>query len=81
MKITVIHWTKALLAAIITGSANSFLSALGISGANAVGIQIAQLDGRQLLSITVIGGLVGMAAYLKQSPVPPDDSTPTTITP
>jgi hypothetical protein len=67
-------WLKALLAALVTGSANSFMSALGISVGQAVGIHVTQLDLHQLGYVTLFGGIVGAAAYLKQSPVPPDDT-------
>jgi len=66
-------WLKGLVAAIVGGFANSFLSALGITGAQIIGIKIEQLSARQLLTTTVVGGLVGLALYLKQSPVPPSD--------
>jgi hypothetical protein len=67
------HWLKALAAAFITGAAGSLLSALGISGAQAMGLTIHQLDLQQLCFVTLFGGIVGAAAYLKQSPVPPDE--------
>ncbi len=66
-------WGKSLLAAVITGSSGAFLSALGITGADLIGIKVAQLDFKQLGVITICGGVVGLAAYLKQSPVPPDE--------
>src|SRR5271157_2318670 len=66
------HWIKALVAAAVTGASNAGLSVLGISGAQAVGIQINQLNGRQVLAAILSGGIVGALAYLKQSPVPPD---------
>lgn len=65
-------WLKGLGSAFITGLASSFLSALGISGANAMGIKIDQLVPRQLIIITIMGGAVGAASYLKQSPLPKD---------
>jgi hypothetical protein len=37
-----------------------------------VGINITQLNLKQLGVITLAGGVVGAAAYLKQSPVPPE---------
>ena len=55
------------------GLANSFLSALGITGAQIVGIHVAQLDIQQLSITTIMGGAVGLALYLKQSPVPPEE--------
>ena len=71
MNLTTEHWLKALAAAFITGAAGSLLSGLGISGAQAVGLPIQQLDLKQLGVVTLFGGIVGAAAYLKQSPVPP----------
>jgi hypothetical protein len=65
-------WAKALLAASITGASGSLLAALGISGAQAVGVSVMQLNLKQLTVMTLAGGVVGAAAYLKQSPVPPD---------
>lgn len=67
-------WSKALLAAVVTGVANSFLSALGISAGQALGIDIAKLDIKQLAFVSVLGGIVGCCAYLKQSPVPSDEA-------
>jgi hypothetical protein len=64
-------WFHGFGSAIITGLSTTFLSALGIEGAQTVGIQVASLEPGQLLSITLTGGLVGMAAYLRQSPLPP----------
>ena len=69
-------WLKGLVAAVVSGFANSFLSALGITGAQIVGIKVAQLDLDQLVTTTIVGGLVGLAFYLKQSPVPPGDPDP-----
>lgn len=66
------EWIKALVAAIVSGMANAFLAALGISGAQAVGVKMDQLSPKQLLDLTIMGGLIGMFMYLKQSPVPPD---------
>lgn len=64
-------WRHGLGAALITGFSTSFTSALGISGASAVGVPVTNLDAKQLGVITLVGGLVGMAAYLRQSPLPP----------
>jgi len=66
------NWWRGLASAAITGLATSFLSSLGISGAQIVGVQIDQLNLKQLAVVTVLGGLVGAAAYLKQSPLPPN---------
>lgn len=64
-------WLHGLGSAGIGGLATAFTSALGVQGAQLVGIDIATLDGGQLGIITLFGGLISMAAYLKQSPLPP----------
>jgi hypothetical protein len=67
-------WLHGLWSAIITGLSSSLLTALGISGANAVGVPVTQLDIKQLGLVTIFGGIVGMAAYLKQSPLPDSEA-------
>ncbi len=78
MRTSTIKWGKSLVAAVVSGSANAVLASLGIAGANAVGAQIPALDPKQLGTIAVSGAVVGLVAYLKQSPVPPDETTITT---
>ena len=68
------HWLKLLVAAIVTGCSNSFLSAVGVAGAQMVGVKIEMLSPKQLVVTTVMGGAIGLFAYLKQSPVPPDST-------
>lgn len=68
------HWLKLLIAAIVTGCSNSFLSAVGVAGAQMVGVQIENLSPKQLVVTTLMGGIIGLFAYLKQSPVPPDET-------
>ena len=65
-------WLKGAAAALVSGICTSFLNALGISGAQMIGVKIDQLKPGQLLATAIIGGLIGLAAYLKQSPVPPE---------
>ena len=65
-------WLKGCAAAVVGGVSNSFLSALGITGAQIIGVKIEQLNAKQLVITTIMGGLVGLALYLKQSPVPPE---------
>jgi hypothetical protein len=69
-------WAKGLLAAAIAGAANG-----AITGFAAVGIDPAhfnlQAGLRPTLAIAgvsaVMSGIIGVAAYLKQSPLPADD--------
>jgi hypothetical protein len=74
MRIKTEQWLKALTAAVVTGGCNAGLSVLGIAGAEALGVQVAQLNWRQLCAAVASGGIVGAMAYLKQSPVPPGDA-------
>jgi hypothetical protein len=72
-------WLRALIAAAITGASSSGLSALGIVGAQVIGIKVAQLDLKQLGTMCLAGGIVGVMSYLKQSPVPPESTGNTDI--
>jgi hypothetical protein len=66
------NWIRGLVSAVVTGGSSAALASLGISGANAVGVPVPQLDIKQLGAVVIGGGIVGMLAYLKQSPIPPD---------
>jgi len=68
------QWAKAIVAAAISGAASSFLASVGVGSANAVGLNVQQFTKQQLLATTCSGALVGMAAYLVKSPVPPGPS-------
>lgn len=73
-------WWRSLLAAVVTGASSTALSALGIATANGLGVNVPQLDFKQLGIMLGSGGLVGLLAYLKQSPVPPaEDEQPVEI--
>lgn len=73
-------WIKSLLAAMISGSANSFLSGIGIGAGNAMGItHMPNLTFPQMGEIAIVGGLVGAAMYLAKSPVPPSPTGNTQI--
>jgi len=66
-------WLKSLIASTVSGCASSFLSVVGVTGAQMVGVKIDSLTPKQLVVTTITGGLVGLALYLKQSPVPPEE--------
>ncbi len=66
-------WWRSLAAAGITGASSTALSALGIATANGLGASVPQLDLKQLGVMLLSGGVVGLLAYLKQSPVPPGE--------
>ena len=63
-------WLDCAAASFISGVANSFLLAIGITGAQAIGINIQALNPKQLLATTIVGGLVGVARYVQKSPLP-----------
>lgn len=62
------HWLKGLLAATIGGAATTVGA---MSGAAATGSPLA---GKQIAGAAVGGAITGMVMYLKQSPIPPDNS-------
>ncbi len=66
-------WWRSLFAAGITGAASTALSAAGIATANGLGANVPQLDLKQVGVMLLSGGVVGLLAYLKQSPVPPEE--------
>lgn len=74
------QWFKALMAAFIGGCSSSFLNAIGVTTVNTLHIaSVQQFTLKQLAEMTVIGGIVSAAFYLKQSPVPPDSTGDTQI--
>lgn len=69
-------WLRGLVAAFLSGASTALLSAIGVSGAQELGVNIPRLTFKQMGVIALVGGLVGLAAYLKQSPIPPDPDAP-----
>jgi hypothetical protein len=80
MRVKTEQWLRALAAAVITGAASSGSAFVGIAVAAAVGVNVQRLDLKQLGVMCLTGGLVGMFAYLKQSPVPPESTGDTEMT-
>ena len=74
MKISTENWIRNLVAAVVTGGATSGLSALGISVADAAGANVGGLNLKQVGILFASGALVGLLAYLKQSPIPPSEA-------
>lgn len=74
------RWIKMGIAGVVSGGSNAGLAALGVPVANAAGAGIPPLDLKQLGVMSATGAIIGLLAYLKQSPVPPDGSGDTTIT-
>ena len=70
------NWLRGLVAAVVTGAANGFLAAV-------VSPETFNMspEGLKKLGIFVtLSGALGMATYLKQSPVPPLEETKVTET-
>lgn len=70
------QWLKALIAATISGGANSVVAALGPPITNALGITVntPPITPDQIKSIFIGGAWIGMMFYLAKSPVPPDST-------
>jgi hypothetical protein len=64
-------WIRSLVAAVVTGASSTVLSALGVAAANGLGVSVPRLDLKQLGIMLLSGGMIGLLAYLKQSPMPP----------
>jgi hypothetical protein len=78
MKNVTFLWLKKAIAAAVTGFSSAVLSALGTVAADSVGLNVPALTLKQLGVVALVGGGVGLLAYLKQSPVPPDEEEPPT---
>jgi hypothetical protein len=63
-------WLDCALAAFVSGVANSFVLAIGIPAGQLIGINVQALNLRQLCATTVIGGIISVARYVQQSPIP-----------
>lgn len=75
------NWVRNLIAAVITGGATSGMSALGIAAADAAGANVGNLNLKQVGILFASGALVGLLAYLKQSPIPPAEDDPPAVPP
>lgn len=60
-------WVKGLVAAVVSGAANAIVLAV-VDPAN-----FPLTDLSKVGTVAVVSGLVAAAAYLKQSPLPPED--------
>ena len=68
-------WLKGILAAAIAGSANGIITGFAAVGIDPQHFNL-QAGLRATLGIAMVSaamsGIIGVAAYLKQSPLPPD---------
>lgn len=63
-------WLWNLVRAFVTGSIQAGGAALGVAGADAVGIKMPELTIRQIGVIFIWGGIAGTILYLSKSPLP-----------
>jgi hypothetical protein len=66
-------WLHGLGSAAITGIASAGIALFGNAAGNMIGVHIPQLTLSQFLTTIIGGGAVGAFAYLKQSPLPPEN--------
>jgi hypothetical protein len=70
-------WLKGIIAAAIAGSANGIITGFAAVGIDPMHFNL-QSGLRATLAIAMVSaamsGIIGVAAYLKQSPLPPDAS-------
>lgn len=58
-------WLKGLIAAVITGVSGAVLTAVGDAATGT------PLEWKKIGAVALVAAVVGVAAYLKQSPLPP----------
>lgn len=69
-------WIKGLVAGVIQGAANGITAGLAATGIAPDTFNLEAGAGNTLelaIKVAIIGGVLGAAAYLKQSPLPRDD--------
>lgn len=67
------HWFHGLMGGIIGGAATSGCAWLGMSAAHSAGVDVPVLNLNSLGIILLSGAIASGLAYLKQSPLPPED--------
>ena len=68
-------WAYTFLVTVISGSANQVLSFLGISGAQALGINVPSLNWNSVWVMFCSAAFVHALTYLAKSPLPKDEET------
>lgn len=69
-KQTLIQWTKQLWDSGVSGGAGAALAAMGLAGANSLGIPVSPLDYKQTGAIFLSGALLKILETLKNKPSP-----------
>lgn len=80
------HWFYGLVSGFIGGGASTAGAWFGMIGAKQMGMDVPELHFTALVIMFLSGGITSALAYLKQSPLPPENTiqitqkTTTTIT-
>jgi hypothetical protein len=69
------EWLHQLWDAAVQGGANAALAAMGLAGANSLGVAVQPLDYKQTGAIFVAGGVVKILEFLRTKPSPDLDSS------
>ncbi len=68
------HWLHGVISAFIGGGATVVSAQSGLAMAQVVGIHAALMDLKTMVIVFFTSGFFSMMAYLKQSPLPPEDA-------
>lgn len=69
-KQTLIQWTKQLWDSGVSGGAGAALAAMGLAGANSMGVPVTPLDYKQTGAIFLAGAVLEVLRTLKNKPSP-----------
>lgn len=67
-------WIRGAANVAIGGGATAVANAFAPAMASAVGVPIPSLNPKQVIACTVVATIWGLANYLKQSPLPKDET-------
>ena len=70
-------WLQGLIAAAVGGDANAGGSWMGLATAKGIGLEVPVLNWKALGIMCLVGSLISVFAYLKQSPIPTSSTTTT----
>lgn len=73
MKSKTKHWFHGLGAAFIGGGATAITAQSGLVAAQTVGMKVTLMDLKTIGVVFLSSGIFSAVAYLKQSPLPPED--------
>lgn len=71
-------WVHGLGSATIGGAASALTAQMGLVGAQSAGVDVSPLNFKALGIVAISAGIFSAAMYLKQSPLPAEETTTTT---